>query len=235
MNDCLGQESSNSSFVCLFAWSMFIWCQVNTSFDENPTIAEMLQSSLESELRDLFTTGIPELVHKLSLQHLEDERRLGHMKNGKVVNKKKARVTAKSMPSSPELRRQTSTPSRRPPSSIRMMRWCIASNYIMSNSIAKPGEFTCLILSYLTTLIAGPIHIRKMKAVWWALNSLHIHISTPLCRHFRWQTNMSRIGTYLLFACLLMVPLLALYFFVFPIIHTYLNITERVHWQRQPR
>lgn len=33
----------------------------------------MLQTSLEQELRELFNTGIPELVHKLSLQHIDAE------------------------------------------------------------------------------------------------------------------------------------------------------------------
>ncbi|KNC76179.1 hypothetical protein SARC_11310, partial [Sphaeroforma arctica JP610] len=46
--------------------------KVNTSFDDNKFLAQMLQETLEKEVRDLWTTGIPELVHTISLQLIKD-------------------------------------------------------------------------------------------------------------------------------------------------------------------
>jgi hypothetical protein len=80
--------------------------KINTSFDENPAIADMLQASLEGELRELFTTGIPELVHKLSLQKLRERQAPSKPKPRPKPRPRAASV--KSMPSSPELRRSVS-------------------------------------------------------------------------------------------------------------------------------
>eukprot|EP00124_Ichthyophonus_hoferi_P002962 Ihof_evm3s229 gene=Ihof_evmTU3s229 len=51
--------------------------KINTSFDEQPAIQEMLQSTLEEELRDLFNKSLPQLVHTLSLQHLHPKPNAG--------------------------------------------------------------------------------------------------------------------------------------------------------------
>lgn len=111
--------------------------KINTSFDENPAIADMLQSSLEDELRELFTTGIPELVHKLSLQKIrEAQPTFAPQSKPKPRLRRGGSGTVKSMPSSPELRREVSHNPQPPKASSRPLSR-LDSNPSPASGVAK--------------------------------------------------------------------------------------------------